>query len=316
MQKIPVALCCCEDYGRDRLKGKVAELLTASGFQITAGMRLLLKPNLVMARRYHDLACTHPALVAAVAEYCLDCGAVVQVGDSPATGNARQAMLTLGMTEALAALPVEVVEFAATVRRRLPCGLTVAVARAALECDHLFNLPKVKAHGQVRLTMAVKNYFGLIKGWRKAMIHQRYGGRGGRTFMDILIELPALFPSGVSLIDGVLAMEGTGPMDGRECPLALLGCSQDPYALDTALLAVLGVDNQQVPLWQAAVSQQFPGTELSALTYPLASPDQLRPQDFLVPDQLAPLCFTFSHVVDSLRGRLAVLLGKGKNLNM
>ncbi len=301
----------CQDYKRQGLKNLVEVFAKTCGFIIRPGDRLLLKPNLVAASRRNDPACTHPSFVAAVAEYFVDCGARVKVGDSPATGGGLRALAITGMTEALAGLPVELVEFAATEKKLLPCGIRVRVAKEALECDALVNLPKVKAHGQLRVTLAVKNYFGVVKGWRKVFAHQLYGGPDEQRFFDLLLEVSDLLPPGVSLVDGIEAMHRTGPIYGRKYNLGLRAAGRDALALDTALLEVLGVKGEDSPLWQAAARRGLPGTRRELLSFPLARPEELRVADFQVPAVLVPVRFTFRHTVASLARRFSALLLEG-----
>ena len=101
------------------------------------------------------------------------------------------------------------VNFEAAQPVRLASGLSVGVARAVGECDLLVNLPKIKAHGQLYLSLAVKNYFGVVVGFRKPWLHARYGDIDNR-FEAMLVDLLAVLPGGITLADGVVAMHGTG----------------------------------------------------------------------------------------------------------
>ena len=308
--KITVALSRCRKYNRQRLKHHIAELVKACNFTAKSGTRLLLKPNLVAASCRQDLACTHPDFVAAVAEYFVDCGAKVKVGDSPATGGGLRAMAISGMTEALAYLPVELVEFARTETKVLPCGIKLQVAQEVLNCEALINLPKVKAHNQMRVTLAVKNYFGVVKGWRKVLAHQLHGANKGRRFLDLLVELPDILPTGITLMDGISAMHGTGPMHGPKFNLALVAGSCDAQAVDTVLLEILGIKGADSPLWQTAANRKLPGTRPELLNFPLACPDELRVNNFQVPAVLVPVRFTLHHVMNSLVNRFKVFRRK------
>ncbi len=308
--EIPVALIRSKNYKRNQLKNHIAELVKACGFTLSPGARLLLKPNLVAAARRCDPACTHPDFVAAAAEYFVDCGAKVRIGDSPATGGGLRAMAISGMSESLSRLAVEQVEFSRTRTQVLPCGIRLQVARQALECDALINLPKVKAHSQLRVTLAMKNYFGVVKGWRKVMAHQMHGANQGRRFLDLLLELPDILPGGITLVDGIEAMHGTGPIHGKKYKLELLGAACNAQALDTALLDVLGVDGADSPLWQAAANMEAPGTRREMLYFPLARPDELRVAGFKVPTTLVPVRFSLRHVMGSLANRIKVFRRK------
>ena len=288
---IPVALAQCRKYTPFELKEAVGRILRAAGFSVRPGSFVLIKPNLVSAGGgWSHLACTSPALVRAVAEWLVDHGARLGIGDSPAFGSGRMVMRACGMLEALEGLPIKVLDFDRAVSVAFPCGLKIPVARAALECDMLFNLPRFKAHGQMYVSLAVKNYFGVVTGWRKALHHAQNGDIGNR-FEMLLADLPNLFPNTFSLIDGIVAMQRTGPMKGDPYNLGLLGGAFDPVALDTALLEVVGAKPGCSPLWRECFRRGLPGTDFARLSYPLAKPVELQVGDFLLPDFLNPVTF-------------------------
>jgi uncharacterized protein (DUF362 family) len=288
---IPVLLTSCRGYGETELKDCLDLICRNAGFGVRRSSVILLKPNLVSAGGGPDhLACTSPAVVRAVAEWLLDHGARIKIGDSPAFGSARLVMRACGMLRVLTGLPVEAVNFDRAVSVTLPCGSRVPVARAALECDLFFNLPRVKAHGQLYVSLAVKNYFGVVVGWRKALHHAVNGDIGNR-FEALLADLPTLFPNGFSLIDGIVAMQGTGPMQGEPHALGVLAGACDPVALDTALLEIIGADPRLSPLWRECRRRALPGADSAALAYPLATPQELRVDDFRLPSTLKPVTF-------------------------
>ena len=288
---IPVALASCYSCRTEDLKPALDQVLRAGGLTVRPGSVVLLKPNLVSAGSGPaHLACTSPEVVVAVAEWCLDQGARVQVGDSPAFGSARSVMRACGMLDALAGLPVAVVDFDHYQRVDLSCGLKVPVATAALECDLLLNLPRVKAHTQLYVSLAMKNYFGVVNGWHKALHHARHGDLGNR-FEALLADLPGLFPGSFSLVDGVVAMQRTGPMKGDPYPLGLLAGGFDPVALDTALMEIIGADPQRSQLWMECNRRGLLGADLARLSFPLARPEELKVDNFLLPEVLSPVTF-------------------------
>ena len=306
IRKINVGLVQARSYEPQHIIRRVDELCGAVGFKPHWGDHVVLKPNLVSSAGLNDLACTHPEFVGSVASWFLDHGCKVWVGDSPASGSCRAAMKTVGLDKIIQKFGLAVAPFEETVLTTLDCGLQVALCRDALECDLLVNLPKVKSHIMVRVTLAVKNYFGLVKGWRKAMAHQRYGGGGDASlFIDMLCDLSQLVPDGVSLCDGITAMHVTGPMDGEPYLLGLLGCSLLPQALDVGLLAVLGVEPEQSPLWNRLDTRNIFGNNMEDCCFPLLSPEDFDASGFIIPSHLDPVRFTLKHVVTSICKRLS-----------
>lgn len=282
------------DVAVDRLLGP---MLAGSNLRTA---RVLLKPNLITATNGR-LACTDGRCIVAAARWLIDQGARPAVGDSPSFGSARSVLAAIGALPALERLGVLVVEFRRTTETLLPCGVKAALATEAMECDVLLNLPKVKAHSQMRLTLAVKNYFGCLSGFHKPWWHMAHGGANGR-FAALLVELLAVLPPGGSLVDGVVAMHVDGPIHGEPYPLGLLAAGVNPVAVDAALLRILGVDPQLCPLWRAAHGAGLAGVDVEALQFPLATPAELAVADFLVPEQLGPVRFNpFRFVKNSIK---------------
>ena len=273
----------------------VDALCRALAFTVHCGDKVLLKPNLVAANRPDGLAVTHPQVVRAVAEWCVDQGAAVSVADSPAFGSGLFVMQQCGITAALAGLPIKFPAFGRRKALRTVSQVTVSVAAEVFEHDLLLNLPKLKAHGQMRVTMAVKNYFGVVVAWRKAMAHMRYGDDG--RFVSLLVDLLHLLPDGLSIIDGVMAMHRQGPLDGEPLPVGVLGASLNPVALDTAMLSVIGLAPELSPLWRGCFDRGLAGSRLTDLAFPLAQPSDLANDSFMIPAHLDPIRFQLGRFV-------------------
>ena len=125
-----------------------------------------------------------------------------------------------------------------------------------MEFDAILNLPKLKVHRMLGLSGAVKNHFGCVTSVWKALLHVLWGDRGNR-FESMLMDLLDLLPPSVSLMDAVVAMHVTGPVDGSPFPLKMLAASPSAVALDTALYTLLHLAPADVPLWQEAVRRQY-----------------------------------------------------------
>ena len=302
-----VALARCSDYSPSSLDACVDQLITAVGRpERLTDLKVMLKPNLISAK-HGDLPCTEAAFILSVARWFIDNGAKVTVGDSPAFGSATSVLARLGVLKDLQSLGVAVSDFDATRKLTLGSGVSATVAVDALDCDLLVNLPRVKAHAQMRVTMAVKNCFGCLAGLHKPWWHMIHGGPSGR-FADLLVELLAVLPECLSLVDGIRAMHVSGPMHGRAYPLGIVAAGKSPVAVDTALLSVLGVLPDRSPQQQAAARAGIPGALLDNLFFPLSTPDELRVDNFLVPESLNPVRFNpFSFIYSSLRRKLILL---------
>jgi len=298
-----VTLCRQPTYRDDSLEPAITRLLAAQFTpEICRSSSVLIKPNLITATNGR-LACTNGRVILAAASFFKALGAKVAVGDSPAFGSAESVLRKIGVLPDLRHLGVCIAEFRQYIPTKLPNGQQAQIARPVLECDHLINLPKVKAHSQMRVTLAVKNYFGCISGLHKPWWHMVHGGPGGR-FADLLVELLSVLPEGYSLVDGIEAMHVTGPIHGELFPLGILAGGKNPLAVDTAILALLGVEYQRSPLWLAAQRQNLPGTALEHLLFTHDAPSSLRAHGFVVPEDLTPVRFNPFRFIKSTLQRL------------
>jgi len=158
-------------------------------------------------------------------------------------------------------------------------------------------LPKVKSHMQLTLTLGVKNLFGCVPGKMKAWWHMEAGQDASR-FGEMLVETARTIDPDLTLIDGIIGHEGNGPSGGETRLLGLLGAAADVFALDRALVEILQVDPALVPT--VAASQRLGlCPELADLDFPLQTPEQLRVEDWKLPDALVPIDFGLPRVLRS-----------------
>jgi uncharacterized protein (DUF362 family) len=253
------------------------------------GKRVLLKPNLISARG-PTVACTDPCIIAAVADWFVEQKAVVSIGDSPAFGTAAGVLKRLGIHADLLRSGVKVVEFVTPRVFALAGGVRVAVAAEALDCDLMVNLPKVKAHNQMYMTIAIKNIFGIVRGLRKTMLHMQYGNTH-RRFAEIILDLIDLLPAHITIADGIEVMHISGPLHGEPLSLRCIAGSINPVAVDTALLCALELPAEKSPLWLAAGRRESNGAILSEIDFPFLQPVDFHGSGFRAPDLLSPVRF-------------------------
>ena len=231
-----VALVRCEDYepaGVGEAVRRQWELLGGVGAFIQRGDSVLLKPNFIAPRSHrHSAAQTHPAVVLETAKLLKDYGARPFVADSPAWATTAVCARVLGLTEPLRRLGVPIRQLNAPRMCRLaPGGSKVGISAVALDADVIVNLPKFKTHQQMVATFAVKNMFGCVSGKRKALWHFRKGSTAS-AFAGLLVGVCQYLKPAVTIIDGIVAMHGQGPIRGPSKPLGWLIGGIDPVACE------------------------------------------------------------------------------------
>lgn len=298
-----VALTRCFSYEQPLLDEALARVLTEMELPALTQTNVLLKPNLIAAKN-NLLSCTEGAFILAVARWFIERGAKVSIGDSPAFGTGEMVLRAMGITDELARLAVPIRDFSQGRKVRLPSGGTAVFAQEVLDCDLLVNLPRVKAHAQTRITLAVKNYFGCLIGLRKPWWHMLYGGSQDK-FFDRLGQIPLALPSpSLTLMDGIIAMHHTGPISGQPYPLSLVAASTNPVAMDTALHCILHLPAEISPVMAACCRAGLKGAELSQLIFPLLRPEEIQASGFIVPKQLSPVRFNLFRFLKSSAYRL------------
>ncbi|MBO4286824.1 MAG: DUF362 domain-containing protein [Kiritimatiellae bacterium] len=270
----------CADY-ETALPSAFERLVSASGlFEEAAlrGKRVLVKPNLLTDRTPEQAVTTHPALLRLVVRRLKAAGAVVSVGDSPAsTANLNVTLERSGIGAVCEEEGVPFVSFEqGGVQHFEKDGFSFLLAKPVLEADLLVNLPKVKSHSLTKLTAAVKNLYGAVPGYSKTTLHRLYPKP--ETFGRLLQAIWSVLPPAVNLADAVVGMEGQGPSNGKPVRLGFLAVSDDPFALDTALCDVLHLRPATVPYLkgcEAAHAPEVLGDEVTVPSFEIPSGSHL-----------------------------------------
>ena len=220
----------------------------AEGLQLfpvkVQGKRVVLKPNLVDYLPA-DTINTHPLLVVAAAEAFRRLGArSVLVAEGP--GHQRDTQLVLsqsGYQELLHGERIRFVDLNRDELIRTPLRTSYTgmkglwLPRTVLEADFLVSMPKIKTHHWSGVTLAMKNMFGIVPGarygWPKNILHWK-------GIQESILDLCATVPIHFVIADGVMAMEGNGPLNGTPRPLRRIVLADDAVAADAVCAGLMG----------------------------------------------------------------------------
>ncbi len=223
--------------------------------RVFPGARVLIKPNLLLPAKPSTAILTHPLVVRAVAEWVLEKGGNVQVSDSPGIGPFNRVLREGGYLDACRGLQIDWRTF--THPKQVDIGPPfgrIDLAADPLEADFVINLAKLKSHVMMRLTLGIKNMFGCVIGIKKTQWHLQ-AGVDRDLFAKLLVQICYAVSPGVTLVDGILALEGQGPgRSGSPRHVGILGASRDPAALDFAVSRLVGCRPETVPTHRAAVA--------------------------------------------------------------
>ena len=250
-----ISLIKCSSYSPDEVMASVrraVDLLGGIGNFVSSGARVLIKPNLLAAKAPEKAVTTHPEVVRAAVRLVKEAGGVPRIGDSNAIGAFKRVCEVTGIAAVAREEGAELVELS-EVRKVEGTGVFrhFEIAEEVFDADAVINLPKAKTHGQMLLTLAVKNLFGCIPGRRKAQWHFK-AGVDRNAFATMLIELHGIVKPALSVVDAVVGMEGNGPGNGTPKPMGFIAAGADAVSLDMALAFVLGVAPEKLPTTKAA----------------------------------------------------------------
>ncbi len=309
-----VSLIRAQSYELPSLRSSLETLLAPLGgieAFVSPGDRVLLKPNLLTAGRPGKECITRPEIVYCVAQLVKEAGGKPFFGDSPAFGSARGVAKSNGYLPVMEALNLPIVEFHG--KRYETASDTfnhLRLSKEAMDADVVINLPKVKSHAQLTLTMGVKNLFGCVPGKMKAWWHLE-AGKDASRFGEMLVETARAINPDLTIIDGIIGHQGNGPSGGEPRLLSILGASANVFALDRAVVEMLKVDPAIIPT-VAAQSRLGLCSELSEINFPHQHPAQLQVSDWKLPDALVPIDFGLPRVLRSTFKHLYIRFIKEK----
>ncbi|MBW4656088.1 MAG: DUF362 domain-containing protein [Kaiparowitsia implicata GSE-PSE-MK54-09C] len=296
-----VSLIRATSYEHQDLRAAVTELLKPLGSMaafVKPGDRVLLKPNLLTGSRPTKECTTRHELVYVVAQLVIEAGGKPFLGDSPAFGSARGVAIANGYQPLLDELQIPVVEFSGCRYETASAELNhLLLSKEAMDADVVINLPKVKSHVQLTLTMGVKNLFGCVPGKMKAWWHME-AGKDRMRFGRMLVETARAIAPSLTIADGIIGHDGKGPSGGDPKFLGVLAASDHVFALDRALVDILNADPASIPT-VAAAQELGLCPAIEEIQFPGRSPHDLRILDWKLPAHLVPIDFGLPRVIKS-----------------
>ena len=244
----PVSILRAASYSED-LYALMQRIITEHRLDVR-GKRVVLKPNLVEFDQ-NTVINTHPKMVHAALEAFRAAGAAdVRVAEGP--GHRR---VTLDLADAagyfstfpkfeslFTDLNLDEVTKVNLVRPHSKLT-SLYLPNTVLGCDLLVSMPKMKTHHWVGATLSMKNLFGLVPGgvygWPKNVLH--WAGIG-----ESIADLHTLFPRTFSIVDGIVGMEGNGPIQGTPRPMGIVVAGADPVAVDATCCRIMHIDPRRV----------------------------------------------------------------------
>jgi uncharacterized protein (DUF362 family) len=235
-----------------------------------SGKQVVLKPNLV---EYHrdKVINTNPKVVDAVIQLFKDEGASeVIVAEGPGHWrNVQYLVNESGLGDVLRKHDVRFVDINHDEPVKTPnLGRTTGLenlylSRTVLNADIFVSIPKLKTHHWAGATLSLKNLFGTLPGicygWPKNELHWR-------GIPKSIVDIACTHTPHLAIVDGIIGMEGDGPLNGSAKPVGVLVMGIDLVAVDATCCRIMGLPPERVPTLMLAQAKRLGQLSLAAVT--------------------------------------------------
>jgi uncharacterized protein (DUF362 family) len=240
-----VAVVKAASYSAD-LAGRMREGIRECRLEVR-GLKVLLKPNLV---EFDPNTCinTDVSIVAAAYDVFKSLGAAeVVIGEGPGHRRDTYALAEMaryrGDISKFDSLFVDLNRDDVSPIERFADRAEMYFPNTALRADLIVSLAKMKTHHWAGATLSMKNFFGLVPGsiygWPKNELHHIGIDRS-------IVELSRVFRRSFAIIDGIVGMEGNGPIQGSPKPVGVMVMGSDLPAVDATCCRIMGIDPDRV----------------------------------------------------------------------
>jgi uncharacterized protein (DUF362 family) len=207
--------------------------------------KVLIKVNFITTMTWDTGATTDPIVVEAIIQRLKKLPFEICVVESDATmTNADKAFEATGMAEMCKKYDVECINLRHVkdkVKIKIPngeCLKEITVPRIVTE-SAIISAAKMKTHMATKVTLGMKNMFGLLPDKMKFKYH-------ARGISKVIVDINTVIKPHLTVIDGFVAMEGRGPTDGSPVKMDLILAGKDPVATDATCARIMGLDPHEI----------------------------------------------------------------------
>ncbi|MGL5754714.1 MAG: DUF362 domain-containing protein [Paraclostridium sp.] len=265
----------CDDYRYENVKSSINQNLKDIGGiekYIKSNTKVLIKPNLLMKKSPEEATTTHPMVVKVICEMLLKLNCEIIIGDSPGgpytISSLKSIYKSTGMKDIADELGVSLNYDVSDIKienKNAKALRFMDIITPITKVDHVVNICKLKTHGMATFTGGVKNLYGSIAGLKKAEIHYRFPNE--EVFCeDVLLDICSYVNPTLTIMDGIIGMEGEGPSAGTPRQVGLTLASSSPYALDIVACKIINLDINKVPTIRGSIKRGYIKKDLSDIS--------------------------------------------------
>ncbi|HCC36007.1 MAG TPA: iron-sulfur protein, partial [Ruminococcaceae bacterium] len=256
-----VSVTACGRYDAELLDWAVRRHFELLGIKklLRPGMKVVVKPNLIIGKPPEAAVTTHPKVVAAVVRALKSHGVeditlAESSGGIYSAGYMNRIFRVTGMAEMAKATGIKLNDDFGykelVFEKAKRCG-RFQIINPAVTADLTVNIAKLKTHAMMGFSGAAKNIFGFVPGLLKPELHCRFPAQ--REFAEMLVDLAEGINPEINFIDGIIGMEGDGPTGGKPRQVGALLAGESCFAVDIAAMKLIGFPLSDSPLHMEAV---------------------------------------------------------------
>lgn len=229
-------------YNVEEIRRSLSDAIEALSFDLSGRKSALLKPNLVTAARPGTGIVTHPDVVEAMILLLRESGIEeITIADGPGVGIDSAAVFEVtGYRKLAERVGVRLVSFNDVERRQREWKYgSVGVPAILEDADLYVNMPKMKTHGYTTVTLSIKNHKGMLSEADKKLDHHL-------GLHDPLVQQAKLRPPDLVVLDGIVGVEGDGPLNGHPVRSRVLAVGTEMLEVDAAAARLMGIDPESI----------------------------------------------------------------------
>ncbi len=232
------------------------ELIGGLSSLVAPNDRVLIKPNLVVPRKTSTGVTTDPIICKILADMVRDIGASPIIAESSAFGEDTEEAFEIAGYNQLRELGYTVLDLKKPgikkVKVIIPRGKVlkeIELPKIVIDANLIISVPKMKTHDQSSVTLSLKNMFGIQSDLDKRKLHSTLG-----VFQGVA-DLCTIIKPGLAVVDGIIGLEGLGPIFGTPIERDLIIAGTDPVAVDAITSMAMGFTPAEIELTQIAKEQ-------------------------------------------------------------
>ena len=243
----------CTSYETEVVYLAVKEAIQRIGFVIPEHKTVLIKPNLLTQNRPEQHTITHYSLIDALCRILSEKNCKILIGDSISfyqQGLTRKAFATSEIDVVANKYGATLIAFeeeqVVRITRDLRGLKELYVPKILLEADMVIDACKLKTHGSLRLSGAIKNMFGCLPGGYKQKIHRWLDDEF--ELSDVFLDIHRVVKPALSIMDAIVGLDGGPTALGRPVKVSRIIASSNAVALDVIAAKMIGYDPEKLPI--------------------------------------------------------------------